>query len=587
MDYFDDTLQIPQFTDSEVADYFEKQLGRRIELPSEQDIAKLQAITHGNPFLIDKMVQLINSRKDDWVWDDEHWQPLTESFQRDKKHGLLLYATQRILDSHIPNDKAFWRLAIPREWIHRDMADILFPKSEFEDSHGLERLSSYEEKGIIFKGDTPDYYYMHDETRAALEAWAEYEKVWQDDKAKALHQLLAQWFDKRAGYREGADAQNSPLFKATDPNLLFAAYHYLQASPVEVSVEDKELPSSHAGSKSSNMLWPLIAGSIVRSNADKRDLAKQLSSEDKSEQALNAMNLAHLLEKQKEAEKHFKPQTIHWLQEQNNQGMLPVNWYDNTEFLIKACSQEALNDAALFSQVANKLEKGGKLDEAEQYYQRGLEIDPKHTNHLGNFANFQWQIRQDYNKAEQLYQQAIDADLKHANHLGNFATFLTDIRQDYDKAEQLYLQAIDAAPKDADHLSNFANFQWKVHQNHDKAEQLYQQAVDADPKDANSLGNFAQFRLAKGEKEQGKSLLNRAFEFAEHPVMRLELWFYRLAHFPSEYPEAEAEIRQLLDKGHRSKGWDFSRNIERAKLDSHPDVALLEVLAALISGASE
>ena len=68
------------------------------------------------------------------------------------------------------------------------------------------------------------------------------------------------------------------------------------------------------------------------------------------------------------------------------------------------------------------------------------------------------------------------------------------------------------------------------------------------------------------------------------PPLLAELWFYRFAHFPAEYPQAEQQIRDLLATGARSEGWDFRDNITRAEADGHPKVPLLRELANAISG---
>lgn len=68
----------------------------------------------------------------------------------------------------------------------------------------------------------------------------------------------------------------------------------------------------------------------------------------------------------------------------------------------------------------------------------------------------------------------------------------------------------------------------------------------------------------------------------DHYPLILELWFYRLAHFHKEYPEAREKILEILKKGVRDEGWDFSPTIARAEADGHPDVPMLKKLADVI-----
>jgi len=63
----------------------------------------------------------------------------------------------------------------------------------------------------------------------------------------------------------------------------------------------------------------------------------------------------------------------------------------------------------------------------------------------------------------------------------------------------------------------------------------------------------------------------------------VELWFYRYAHFPEFLSEAENKIEELLSKGIRSVGWDFSGNIERAIKEQHPKPKKLKEFASRIS----
>jgi hypothetical protein len=51
----------------------------------------------------------------------------------------------------------------------------------------------------------------------------------------------------------------------------------------------------------------------------------------------------------------------------------------------------------------------------------------------------------------------------------------------------------------------------------------------------------------------------------------------------SEQTAALRTLQRLLEEGARSPGWDFSRNIARARSDGHPDADWLEPLAAVVN----
>ena len=98
------------------------------------------------------------------------------------------------------------------------------------------------------------------------------------------------------------------------------------------------------------------------------------------------------------------------------------------------------------------------------------------------------------------------------------------------------------------------------------------------------MGNYGQFLLIKGKKEEAKSYIENAFKlYTTENDLYIELWFYRLAHYPEYFEEAKKELDELLGKGIRSIGWDFSRNIEQAKKEGHKDIKLLEEYAKKIT----
>jgi Tfp pilus assembly protein PilF len=258
---------------------------------------------------------------------------------------------------------------------------------------------------------------------------------------------------------------------------------------------------------------------------------------------------------------------------------------DGAERYYKKALELDPNDANHTGNYANFLKDIRKDNNgAERYFKKALELDPNDAIHTGNYALFRKDIRKDNNGAERLYKKALELDPNGANHTGNYALFLKDIRKDYDGAERLYKKALELDPNDANHANNYAIFLKDIRKDYDGAERLYKKALELAPNDANHTGNYCQFLLAQGEQTRGKELLKRAFSLAPPMhALELELWFYGLAHFPAEYPQAEQKIRTLLAKGVRSNGWNFRDNIARAETDGHPNIPLLRELADAIS----
>ena len=158
------------------------------------------------------------------------------------------------------------------------------------------------------------------------------------------------------------------------------------------------------------------------------------------------------------------------------------------------------------------------------------------------------------------------------------------IRKDNDGAERYYKKALELDPNRANHTGNYANFLKDIRKDYNGAERLFKKALELNPNDVNHTANYCQLLLAQGEQVRGKELLKGAFSLTPPtPDLELELWFYGLAHFPAEYPQAEQKIRTLLAEGARSNGWDFRDNIARAEADGHPNIPLLRELADAIS----
>lgn len=156
---------------------------------------------------------------------------------------------------------------------------------------------------------------------------------------------------------------------------------------------------------------------------------------------------------------------------------------------------------------------------------------------------------------------------------------------DVDEQEKLYLEGLKKLPGNAPLLGNYALFLADIRKDYDQAESYYKKALESDPNHANHLGNYAGFLLGLGRIEEGKQYLSKAFRAindSEHGLL-LELWFYTLAHFPDRADEARQRIHDLLNKGIRSIGWNFSANISRAQEDGCIYVAELQDLAKRIT----
>ena len=264
--HFAATMEVPPFTEPEIDDYVRRQLPQ-LQPPAPEDIRRLREITHGNPFLLERVTRLMAEWRPTWRWEPAQWEPLVDSYRRDNRHGLLLFVTQRLLTHVLPDDTAFWRLALPRQSVHRDMAVLLFAPDEFPACSGEDRLSVYESKGLVYRGQDYAQFFLHDETREALQAWAEHKKVWLDERASALHAALGDRFARVAGWPEAYPDPSARTSQNGNPLLMEAAYHRIMAYA--------ELESEHQRCRTD--FWQQLSGSIVITNALKMRIAGDAS----------------------------------------------------------------------------------------------------------------------------------------------------------------------------------------------------------------------------------------------------------------------------------------------------------------------
>jgi Tfp pilus assembly protein PilF len=234
-----------------------------------------------------------------------------------------------------------------------------------------------------------------------------------------------------------------------------------------------------------------------------------------------------------------------------------------------------------FARFMKKIRKNP--DRAEKLYERAVAADPHSAKQLSSFATFLETTRNDNARAEKLYEQALVAGPTYFANLANFAMFMQNVRKNYPRAEKLFQQALAVDPADADNLNNFAIFTATIRKDNDAADKLFERALAAEPGHNASIVNWAQIKLLKGDQAGGKAMLERLFATKGiSDGAALEAWFYRLIHFPADYPQAKNELLALLKAGVRDQGWDFSGNIALAEKNQHPNLALVKAMEQVI-----
>jgi hypothetical protein len=93
--------------------------------------------------------------------------------------------------------------------------------------------------------------------------------------------------------------------------------------------------------------------------------------------------------------------------------------------------------------------------------------------------------------------------------------------------------------------------------------------------------------FATGREIEARELLGRIESLKpQNGDLRLELSFYRLAHLAEVWPAELGVLKSLLINGVRSRGWNFSENINRVRQTGQPNVELLQAIADVIADKS-
>lgn len=264
---------------------------------------------------------------------------------------------------------------------------------------------------------------------------------------------------------------------------------------------------------------------------------------------------------------------------------------DRAEEYYERAIRVAENDALILGNYAIFLAYArNKPDEAEKFYKRSIEANIRNaTSHsadvISNYAAFLTEIRDDHNQAEELYERAIEIDPNHAKTLANYADFLSEVRSDNDRADEFFERAVEIDPAQC---SRYAVHLCLKRNEYDRAEPYFRKALEAAPNDIQNVINAAAFFLGRGNREEGRELLDKALATKNlQEPQRVALAFHRYIHFPREEPESLGQLKKLLKAGERARNWSFDLNIKRARKDKHPNTRLLSALAQVVSGEKE
>jgi tetratricopeptide (TPR) repeat protein len=190
---------------------------------------------------------------------------------------------------------------------------------------------------------------------------------------------------------------------------------------------------------------------------------------------------------------------------------------------------------------------------------------------------------EDNDTKNELYKAGIDRFQNSFELISNYAVFLQNIRKDDEEDEEYYKWALEIAPEYAQTNGNYALF-LQFRKDYEQAEEYYQRAVKTGLENAYHNGNYARLLLTQNRKSDAIPYIEKAEHLANEELdLLLELAFYRLAMFPESQEQSRQKILDLLEKGIRSPGWDFSGIITQAEKHGCEYLDELKNLATKIS----
>jgi tetratricopeptide (TPR) repeat protein len=275
-------------------------------------------------------------------------------------------------------------------------------------------------------------------------------------------------------------------------------------------------------------------------------------------------------------------------------------------------------DPSVHHNYGQFLQDVGRFQDAEQRYQRALELNPQLGASLGNYAVLLWQQQKAPEKAKDLFESALVAEPGLWVNVVRYASFLYE-QTGFHEAAELFVDALKRAPSEPLLLQGYADLLFSAERYKESFEvaerylalrpediertersaqamtlgggsrlraiELYGRVLDTEPGRVVSAVNLAQLLFLEHRDAEANELLESFLDGNSHPDSRLEAWFYKFAHVEKEGHQSLVRIRALIDAGVRSQGWDLSPNVDRCRNEHHPHLHLLSVLALVAVGA--
>jgi len=194
--------------------------------------------------------------------------------------------------------------------------------------------------------------------------------------------------------------------------------------------------------------------------------------------------------------------------------------------------------------LAVQCHQNNNLQDAQNYYQEVLKIDPNFADAHNNLGNIFKELK-DYQKAKSCYEKVIAINPNYADAHYNFGILLKELGENQ-KAKSCYEKAIAINPNYANAHNNLGVI-FQNQMNHEKAKDCYEKAIAINPNYTDAHNNLGNIFKELGEDEKAKECFEKAIEInPNHPYAHNHLLksLYQLNDQPTLFKELDSITKE-------------------------------------------
>ena len=159
--------------------------------------------------------------------------------------------------------------------------------------------------------------------------------------------------------------------------------------------------------------------------------------------------------------------------------------------------------------LALKNHQSNNLQDAQNYYQKVLELDPNHSQTLNNLGTIFTNLKENQ-KAKEYYEKAIEINPGYADAHYNLGIIFKKLAENQ-KAKECYEKAIKLNPNHVDAHNNLGNIFKELGENQ-KAKDCYEKAIGMNPGYADAHNNLGAIFIQLKENQKAKECFEKTIE---------------------------------------------------------------------------